>query len=123
VDIGLPSLVRRLVGGDAIVNLVLAAATMVVGALAVVRLPMAERLAAASSWSVLASPHALQHDGVIAYPAAASVSRGPRAAAIWVGTGIAASILQQAGLPVAALWLLVLALATSRARAQTAHDR
>lgn len=120
VDIGLPSLLRRVVGGDAAVNLVLSAVLMVVGAIAVLRLPREARIPAASSWSVLASPHALQHDGVLAYPAVARVSRDGRTAALWVGAGIGASILQQAGLPVTALYLLALSAFTLRSVRSTA---
>ncbi|HEY6958837.1 MAG TPA: glycosyltransferase family 87 protein [Candidatus Limnocylindria bacterium] len=114
VDIGLPSLVRRVLGGDAFVNLTVSAALMVIGAVAVMRLPRDTRVPAATAWSVLASPHALMHDGVIAYPAVAAVSRDTRGAAMWVGAGIGASIVQQAGLPVAALYLLALAIFTLR---------
>lgn len=116
VEIDLPSLVRRVVGGEALLNLAVSAVLMVAGAIVVLRAPRDTRLPIATSWAVLASPHALQHDGVIAYPAVASVGRDVRSAALWVGSGIGASIVQQAGLPVAPLWLLALSLATVRTK-------
>jgi hypothetical protein len=111
VDLGLASLVRRFgVGEDALVSLVISAVALIAGAVAILRERSEDRLTRASTWSLFAAPHALPHDGILAYPTIAARSQTTRAAALWVGSGIAVAIIQQAGLPIASLWLLALAL-------------
>jgi uncharacterized membrane protein YbaN (DUF454 family) len=110
-ELGLAALVRRVVGGDDIVlNAALAVVLYAIGVLAVlVRSRMfTTRTIDASTWSILAAPHALLHDGVMAYPAVAQAATTTRATALWVASGIAVALVQQAGIPVAPLWLLAL---------------
>ena len=110
-ELGLAALVRRVVGGeDLVLNTVLALVIYAIGALAVlVRSRMiTNRTVDASTWSVLAAPHALLHDGVMAYPAVALAATTTGATALWVGTGIAVALIQQAGIPLAPVWLLAI---------------
>ena len=110
-ELGLAAVVRRVVGGgDIIFNAVLA---VVIYAIAAVAILIRSRMFAthtvdASTWSILAAPHALLHDGVMAYPAIARAATTTRATALWVGTGIVAALVQQAGIPLAPLWLLAI---------------
>jgi hypothetical protein len=110
-ELGLAALVRRIFGGEEIVlNAALAVVLYAVGAGAIfIRSRMfTMRTVDASLWSILAAPHALLHDGVMAYPAVANAATSTRATVIWVGTGIAVALIQQAGIPVAPFWLLAL---------------
>ena len=110
-ELGLAALVRRVVGGDDIVlNATLAVVLYALAAVAVlVRSRMfATRVIDASTWSILAAPHALLHDGVMAYPAVARAAITTRSTVLWVGSGIAVALIQQAGIPLAPLWLLAL---------------
>src|SRR2546429_577394 len=110
-ELGLAALVRRVVGGDDIVlNATLAVVLYALSAVAVlVRSRMfAPRVIDASTWSILAAPHALLHDGVMAYPAVARAAITTRSTVLWVGSGIAVALIQQAGIPLAPLWLLAL---------------
>jgi glycosyl transferase family 87 len=110
-ELGLAALVRRVVGGeDVVLNAALAVVIYAVAAATVfLRSRMfTTRAVDASLWSVLAAPHALLHDGVMAYPAVARAATTTGATALWVGTGIIAALVQQAGVPVAPLWLLAL---------------
>ena len=110
-ELGLAALVRRVVGGD---DLVLNAALAVVlyaiaaGAVLIRSRMFTTRTVDASTWSILAAPHALLHDGVMAYPAVARAATTTSATVLWVGTGIIAALIQQAGIPVAPLWLLAI---------------
>lgn len=110
-ELGLAALVRRVVGGeDLILNAALALVLYAIAAIAVFarsRLFTA-RIVDASTWSILAAPHALLHDGVFAYPAVARAATTTAVTALWVGTGIITVLVQQAGVPVAALWLLAI---------------
>jgi hypothetical protein len=116
-DVGIASLVRRVAGGeDATLSLGLSAAALLVGAVLVVRLPRERRIAFASSWSLLAAPHALPHDGVLAFPGVAAASPSTNAARAWAVSGVLAGIAQQIGLPIAALWLLALGVTLARER-------
>jgi hypothetical protein len=111
VDLGLASLVRRFgVGEDALVSLAISAVALAAGAVAVVRERSEDRVIRASTWSLFAAPHALPHDGILSYPTVAARSQTTRATALLVGTGLAVAIVHQAGLPIASLWLLALAL-------------
>ena len=110
-ELGLAALLRRVVGGEEIVlNAALGVVIYAIGAAAVlIRSRMfPTRTVDASIWSILAAPHALLHDGVMAYPAVARAATSTRATAIWVGSGIIVALIQQAGIPMAPLWLLAL---------------
>src|SRR5437867_3606362 len=110
-ELGLAALVRRVIGGE---DLVLNAALGVViygvaaGGVLVRSRGFTTRTVDASTWSILAAPHALLHDGVMAYPAVARAATTTSATALWVGTGIVAALVQQAGIPLAPLWLLAI---------------
>jgi hypothetical protein len=110
-ELGLGALVRRIFGGEEIVlNAALAVVLYAVGAGAIfIRSRMfTTRTVDASLWSILAAPHALLHDGVMAYPAVANAATSTRATVIWVGSGIVVALIQQAGIPVVPFWLLAL---------------
>jgi hypothetical protein len=110
-ELGLAALARRVVGGeDIVLNAALAVVLYAIAAIAVLVRSGAftKRTVDASTWSILAAPHALLHDGVMAYPAVAQASTTTRATALWVGSGIAVALIQQAGIPLAPLWLLAL---------------
>jgi multidrug transporter EmrE-like cation transporter len=110
-ELGLAALVRRIVGGeDLALNALLGVVSFLIGAVAVLRGSRVAtmRMVDAATWSILVAPHALFHDGVMAYPAVARAATSARATAIWVGSGLAAVLTQEAGIPVAAFWLLAL---------------
>ena len=110
-ELGLAALVRRVIGGeDIVLNAALAGLLFAVaGAAVLIRSRMfTTRVVDASVWSILAAPHALLHDGVMAYPAVARAASTTRATVLWVGTGIITALVQQAGIPVAPLWLLAI---------------
>ena len=110
-ELGLAALVRRVVGGESLVlNTALAVVLYAIGAAAVfLRSRMfTTRIVDASTWSILAAPHALLHDGVMGYPAVANAATTTSMTVLWVGTGMIAALIQQAGIPVAPLWLLAL---------------
>jgi hypothetical protein len=110
-ELGIAALVRRVVGGeDLVLNAALAVVIYAIASIAVfVRSRMfTTRIADASTWSILAAPHALLHDGVFAYPAVARTATTTAPTVLWVGTGVIAALIQQAGVPVAALWLLAI---------------
>jgi hypothetical protein len=62
----------------------------------------------ASLGSILSAPHALLHDGVMAYPALARAATTTGTTVLWVGSGMAVALIQQAGIPLAPLWLLAM---------------
>jgi Glycosyltransferase family 87 len=108
-ELGIAALVRRVVGGeDLALNAALAVVMYAIGATAVLvrSRTTTARVVGASTWSLLAAPHALLHDGVMAYPAMAAAATGTRATVLWVGSGIIVALVQQAGVPLAPLWLL-----------------
>ncbi len=110
-ELGLAALVRRVVGGEELVlNAALAVVIYAIAVAAVfIRSRMfTTRVVDASIWSILAAPHALLHDGVIAYPAVARAATTTRATILWVITGLIAALVQQAGIPVAPIWLLAI---------------
>ena len=110
-ELGLAALVRRVAGGESLVlNVTLAVVLYAIGAAAVfLRSRMfTSRVVDASIWSILAAPHALLHDGVMAYPALARAATTTRMTAMWVGSGIIVALIQEAGIPVAPLWLLAI---------------
>lgn len=115
--IGWSGLALRLGAGP--VGLVASGLSLVVGAVVVVRAPAAERAALAAVWSLLASPHALMHDALLAYPAVLAMSsrRAPWDAAstlAWMGHMLVA--------PFGVLWSVALSLRALR-YARPAHDR
>ena len=110
-ELGLAALVRRVVGGeDIVLNAALALGLYAIGAIAVfIRSRMfTTRTVDASVWSILAAPHALLHDSVMAYPAVARAASTTGATVLWVGSGIAVALIHQAGIPLAPLWLFAL---------------
>jgi hypothetical protein len=110
-ELGLAALVRRVIGGeDILLNAALAVVLYVIGAAAVfLRSRMfTTRAVDASTWSILAAPHALLHDGVMAYPAVAQAATTTRTTVLWVGSGMIAALIQQGGIPVAPIWLLAI---------------
>src|SRR5438093_6532006 len=111
--------------GVPLVGLALAALSLVIGALLVLRGP--RRVEQAAVWSLLASPHTLLHDGVLAYPAIAACARSTRRVLVLVGAGVATTLLHQWGAPVAPFYLAGVAIFTSvagaRDRATTAAAR
>ena len=110
-EISLPALARR-AGLDA--ASALAAAAILTAAVAVVAIRSAHPLATGAVGALLAAPHALLHDVVFAYPAAARAA--PSTAAAW-GWGLAATagtIAQLLGLPLVQLVLLALLVASLR---------
>jgi glycosyl transferase family 87 len=110
-ELGLAALVRRVIGGeDIVLNAALAVVLYGIAAGAVfVRSRMfTTRAVDASLWSILAAPHALLHDGVMAYPSVARAAVSTRSTVLWVGSGLAVTLVQQAGVPLAPFWLLAL---------------
>ena len=110
-ELGLAALVRRVLGGeDIVLNAALALILYGIGAAATLlrSTGFTTRLVDASTWSILAAPHALLHDGVMAYPAIARAATTTSATALWVGSGIAVALIQQAGIPLAAVWLIAI---------------
>lgn len=89
--------------GLPLLGLVLAALSLVIGAVLVLRGPL--RIEQAAVWSLLASPHTLLHDGVLAYPAIAACARSTRQTVVLTGVGVIAALLHQWGAPVAPLYL------------------
>lgn len=111
VDLGLAALVRRFgAGEDALASLAISAISLAASAVLVLRERTEERVARASTLSLFAAPHALPHDAILTYPSVATRSRTTRDVVVWVGSGLAVAIVHQAGLPIASLWLLALAL-------------
>lgn len=110
-----------LVIGLPVAGLVLAALSGVIGAVLVMRGPL--RIEQAAIWSLLASPHALLHDGLLAYPGVAACSSTRRRTIALVGGGVAAALAHQWGAPVAPLYLLVVAVLIARvARARATPE-
>lgn len=111
-EISLPALARR-AGLDALAALAAAAVLTAAGALLLVRArhPVASGAVAA----LLAAPHALLHDAVFAYPAAARASATTAATWAWGLAATAGTIAQLLGLPLVQLVLLALLVASLRA--------
>lgn len=104
--------------GLPLIGLVLAALSLVSGAALVLRGPL--RIEQAALWSLLASPHTLLHDGVLAYPAIAACARSTRGTVALVGAGLVAALLHQWGAPVAPFYLAGVTILT---RAEAARGR
>ena len=94
--------------GLPLVGLALAALSLVIGAVLVLRGPL--RIEQAAVWSLLASPHTLLHDGVLAYPAIAACARSTPRMVVLAGVGVLAALLHQWGAPVAPLYIAGVAL-------------
>ena len=110
-ELGLAALVRRVISGDDLAlntGLALAIYAIAAGAVLLRSRVFATRGVDASLWSILAAPHALMHDGVMAYPALARAGTTTRATAVWIGSGLVVALVHEAGIPVAPLWLLAL---------------
>lgn len=82
---------------------------LAIGAVTVARSHDRDRIVAASSWAALGSPHVLLHDGLLNYPAVAARAWSTWRLVFIVGSGYAAALIHQGGIPVAPLWLLVVA--------------
>jgi len=120
-ELGVAALVRRVVGGeDLALNAALAVLTYAIAATAVLLRSrmLTTRVIDASTWSILAAPHALLHDGVMAYPAVARAATTTGGTVLWVGSGLAVALIQQVGIPVAPFWLVAIWWFSSR-RAHT----
>ena len=89
--------------GLPLIGVALAALSFFIGAALILRGPL--RIEQAAVWSLLASPHTLLHDGVLAYPAIAACARSTRRTVVLAGTGVVAALLHQWGAPVAPLYL------------------
>ena len=89
--------------GLPLLGVALAGLSLVIGAVLVWRGPL--RIEQAALWSLLASPHTLLHDGVLAYPAIAACARSTGRTVALVGIGVIAALLHQWGAPVAPLYL------------------
>ncbi|HET8567448.1 MAG TPA: hypothetical protein VFM93_00490, partial [Candidatus Limnocylindria bacterium] len=109
-EVSLPATARRF-GLGALPALGLSVALTGIFAAALVRRPS---LAAAPVLALLAAPHALLHDLVLAYPAIAVVATSARASWAWVIGGSAATLLQLIDVPAAVPYLAVLAVVTLR---------
>lgn len=88
------------------IGLAASVASLALGAVAVVRAPAAERAPLAAAWSLVASPHALLHDAVLAYPALRALSARR---ALWDVASVAAWTAHVLVAPIGVLWSLVLA--------------
>lgn len=88
-------------------GLVAAVAALLVGAVMVIRAPPAERVSIAALLSLLASPHVLMHDALLAYPAllALAVRRAP-----WDAASVLAWMAHVLIAPLGVLWTLVLSI-------------
>jgi len=117
-ELGLAALVRRVgVASDPVASLALSTVAVLVAALFLLRTSAERRMEVAPPATLLSVPHMLLHDAVLAYPAVARRATSTRPAAAWVGSGLLAVLVHQAGVPVAPFWLLALALwPTKRSR-------
>ncbi|MDE3102324.1 MAG: DUF2029 domain-containing protein [Chloroflexota bacterium] len=92
-------------------GLVLPAVSLLVGVVATLRAPGPSRVSTSAVWSLLAAPHVLLHDAVLAYPAVLALTSERRpwdvgSAAAWTAHVLLA--------PIAVLWSIVLAVASWR---------
>lgn len=114
-DIGMRAAVgwsgAALLIGSPQLGIALAVASLLVGAVVVVRADPAARPAVAAAWSLLAAPNLLLHDAVLAFPLL--VTLGSRKAMWDVGASLA-WLTHAIIAPVGVLWSLVLAASTLR---------
>ena len=112
-ELGLAALVRRIGVGPfdpAIASLLLSAVAILVAAAFLVRAPAERRMTLAPAATLLAVPHVLLHDAILAYPTVAARALTTRATAVWIVSGLVTVLVHEAGIPVAPLWLLALLL-------------
>lgn len=102
--------------GSGPLGLALTAASGVAGAIVIVRERGgdARRLGSAAVWSLLASPHALVHDALLAYPLLLRIVRRDRP---WDAIGALTWAVHLGVAPIAALWSVVLVVVGSREKA------
>lgn len=91
--------------GAAPVGMALAIACLVIGATIVLRSPPASRVPIAAGWSLLAGPHVLLHDAVLAFPALLAARRESPG---WIGSLVIASLVHLLVAPIGVLWSLAL---------------
>jgi len=96
------------------IGVVLAVASLALAVVLVIRAREQQRLVLAGPWSLLASPHALLHDAVLAYPAVAALATTRGHVALWCASGVGLAAVQLAGVPLLVLWLLALGVAVAR---------
>jgi hypothetical protein len=112
-ELGLPALLRRVgIGASdaAVASLALSAVALLVAAVFILRTRAEHRMDAAAPATLLSTPHALLHDAILVYPAIAARAQTTRSTVLWIGTGLIAVLVHEAGIPVAPLWLLALLL-------------
>jgi hypothetical protein len=110
-ELGVAALVRRLgIGSDALTSLALSTVTVLVAAVFILRARAEQRMELAPPATLLSVPHVLLHDAVLTYPTIAARALTTRATIVWIGTGLIAVLVHEAGIPVAPLWLLALLL-------------
>lgn len=92
--------------GIGALGLVLPALSLALGAVATVRAAREDRLLVASAWSLVASPHALMHDALVAYPVVVALAaRGAR----WDAASVLAWLAHALVAPLGVVWSLILA--------------
>ncbi len=117
-ELGLAALVRRAGSGafdPALASLALSAVVVFGAAVFILRSRAEHRMEPAAPATLLSVPHVLLHDAVLAYPAIAARALTTRATIAWIGTGLVAVLVHEAGVPVVPLWLLALLLVPRRA--------
>ena len=110
-ELSLAALVRRIGVGPfdpAFASLALSAVAVVVAGVFIVRTRAERRMELAPPATLLAVPHVLLHDAVLAYPTVAARALTTRTTLVWIVTGLGAVLVHEAGVPVASLWLLAL---------------
>ncbi len=111
-ELGLAALVRRALGtfDPVITSIALSTLAVLIAAVFILRTNAERRMEVAGSATLLSVPHVLLHDAVLVYPAIAARALTTRSTVLWIGTGLVAVLVHEAGIPVAPLWLLALAL-------------
>lgn len=112
-ELGLGALVRRAGVGafdPALASIALSAVAFLVAAVLILRMRAEHRVDVAAPATLLATPHALLHDAILVYPAIAARAQTTRSTLIWMGTGLVAVLVHEAGIPVGPLWLIALLL-------------
>lgn len=116
-ELGIAALLRRAGIGafdPGVASLGLSTIAMLVAAVFILRTRAERRMEAAAPATLLATPHALLHDAILVYPAIAARALTTRSTVMWIGTGLIAVLVHEAGIPVAPLWLLALLLWPAR---------
>lgn len=94
-------------GAPGVLGLVISLASLAAGAVMTARARSEDRLAIAALWSLLASPHVLVHDAVLAFPAVLVIASRQR---LWDVGSTAAWLAHVLVAPIGVLWSLALAL-------------